>query len=253
MNIENIRKELLSKFDKIYLLTLSNRKDKTGAAIKMLQNIGLHNDDYIIHYATLFPYNNIICNAFNQTKYGKFTKPNEYDCARNHYSIIKEAYDLGYSNILIIEDDIKLISTDNIFEECIINIPTDYDILQFGGFTTDTLIEKYLTNSNNIKWYEHNDIGIWNCTMYALSRKGMEYYLAFMNNFFWVADGPLYKAPLNNKIVKSYITNIPIAIQENKDVLKSDIRDKNNDTINYDTMNLYEKYINFFSYFLYKK
>ena len=57
-------------------------------------------------YGTPFPHNKIIADAFNISKKGRFTKPNEYDCARNHYAIIKTAYDLGWENVLVIEDDV---------------------------------------------------------------------------------------------------------------------------------------------------
>ena len=76
--------------------------------------------------------------------------------------------------------------------------------------------------------------------MYALSRRGMEFYIAFMNKFFWVADGPLYKAPLNHSLIKSYISTIPLVIQADKKEISSDIRNEKNDKIDYNTQNVYE-------------
>lgn len=54
-------------------------------------------------------------NAFNESERGLLKHPNEYDCARNHYTIIKTAYDLGYEHILVMEDDIRFLKDANIF------------------------------------------------------------------------------------------------------------------------------------------
>ena len=78
----------------------------------------------------------------------------------------------------------------------------------------------------------------------------MEYFLAFMDGVsFWVADGPLYKAPLNDKIINVYLSNIPLVIQADKNAMPSDIRDKQSDTIDYNNQNLYESDIDLNDYF----
>lgn len=246
-----IFKQLKEKFDKVFLLTLSSRKDRSDNAINMLKKIGLDNiNDITIQYATPFPYNDIIMQVFNTTKKGHFTKPNEYDCSRNHYSMVKQAYDLGYKYCLITEDDIQFLKDEDTWQEYLDNVPEDFDILQFGGFTADPRIKNYIGKDKGY-WVKHKDVGIWTTSMYALSRKGMEFYLAFMDKIFWVADGPLYKAPLNDKLVNTYISTIPLVIQADKNIVSSDIRDEHNDTIDYNNDNLYESEIdvkNFFNY-----
>ena len=245
---------LKSKFDICYVLNLSHRQDRRD---NMEKQFSLMNFDDIntspwlrYHFTTSFPYNNIIADTFNKTKRGGFTKANEYDCSRNHYAIVKECYDRGFNNILVMEDDIKFYKDQNLFLDFINNIPNDYDILQFGGFTTDPNA-KYILNKWNNKeyWVKHKNVLFWNASMYALSRKGMSYYIAFMNKFFWVADGPLYKAPLNDKIVNTYISTIPLVIQEDKNKMSSDIRNNKNDNINYNNDNIYESQIKLTEYF----
>lgn len=243
--------KLKNKFNNIYLLTLSSRTDRRDSMLNMLSNIGMKNNEINIHYATPFPYNDIIIDAFNKTKKGRFTKPNEYDCSRNHYAIIKEAYDLGYKYCLIVEDDLRFLNNEKLFEEYIDNIPDDFDIIQFGGFTTDPNVKKYLGTDKGF-WVKHRDVGLWTTSMYALSRKGMSYYLAFMDKIFWVADGPTYKAPLNDKLINTYMSTIPLVIQADKTQVSSDIRDEHNDTIDYNNDNLYESEIDINTYFTYK-
>ena len=237
---------LQQKFDIAKILTLSHRKDRRDMIEKQLQILGIPLGGFLdYHYTTSFPFNDIIMNAFNRTNRGKFTKPNEYDCARSHYSIVKTCYDLGYKHCLIIEDDVKFLKDSSIFMYFLNKIPDDYDILQFGGFTVDKNATKILDEYINGKyWVQHPNIFLWNASMYALSRKGMQYYIEFMNKVFTVADMPLYKAPLNKSIINAYICTLPLVIQANKNEIYSDIRNKDNDSINYETDNMYESRVN---------
>ena len=77
----------------------------------------------------------------------------------------------------------------------------------------------------------------------------MQYNIAFMNKFFWVADGPLYKAPINDKIINSYISTIPLVIQADKKEILSDIRNEKNDRIDYKNDNVYESQIKLSDYY----
>ncbi|WQJ53676.1 MAG: glucosyltransferase [Wendovervirus sonii] len=239
---------LTEKFKHIYVLTLSSRPDRYEHIKGQLECMGIDINTINVHYATPFPHNNIIADAFNKTGKGKFTKPNEFDCARNHYGIIREAYDRGFEDVLIIEDDILFLNNPVEWNNALEKLPSDYDIIQFGGFTVSPNVKKYLT-LKDVKYVEHPDVGLWNCSMYALSRKGMQFYIAFMNVMFWVADGPLYKAPMNTKLVKTYMTSIPMVIQADKAKITSDIRTAENDNIDYNNDNMYEANIKLTDYF----
>lgn len=252
--MEKLQDVLKEKFDICYVLNLSDRKDRRNNMETQFKEMNFDNINESTwlryHYTTKFPYNGLIASAFNESGKGRFTKANEYDCARNHYAIVKECYDRGFSNILVMEDDIKFLKNNETFLTFIHNIPVDYDILQFGGFTTDPrakhILEKY---DDNIYWTTHKDVALWNASMYALSRKGMQYYIAFMDKFFWVADGPLYKAPINDKIINSYISTIPLVIQADKKEILSDIRNDKNDRIDYKNDNVYESQIKLSDYY----
>lgn len=244
---------LTQAFDRIFILTLSNRPDRRAMLERQLRELGLPQPDCDARlrywYATPFPFNGLIADAFNKSGKGQFTKPNEYDCSRNHYAIIRTCHDLGYSHVLILEDDILLYRDRKLLCDYISSIPEDYDICQMGGFTTDNNIIKYVAN-DAYRWFKHPDVGLWNASAYALSRRGMEFYLTFMDRIrFWVADGPLYKAPLNDRIINTYASDVPLAIQADKRQVASDIRDESNDSIDYSTQNMYEKFIKPENYF----
>ena len=240
------------KFDAIYMLTLCENKNRHIAMKNMFNHMWLDLNSINIHYGSKFPYNDIIIEAFNNNfKKRCFTKPNEYDCARNNYSIIKEAYELGYNNVLILEDDIQFIKDILLIKETLNNIPNDYDILQFGAFTMDPNINEILDKANNkIFWSLHPNVKVWNTSMYALSRIGMQYYLKFMDKWFTVADMPLYYAPINK--VKAYLSTTPIVIQADKNTTPSDIRTPLTDAIDYNKENLYESRVDKKQYFSYE-
>lgn len=245
--------KLQNKFQHIFMLNLSTRGDRRYKMIQQLFDFGLPNNfrqsDLDIRTTVLFKrYNTIMMHVLNQNNWGRLTKPNEYDCTHNHYSMIKQAYDQGYQYCLIMEDDILFIKDEKLWEKYLDNIPGDFDILQFGGFTTDKRVVKDVLNHKDEYWVKHPKVPIWNASMYALSRKGMEYYLKFIDKFLWVADGPLYRAPIDNPELNTYICTIPLVIQEDKDVNPSDIRDKQNDNIDYNTQNMFELYKSSYEY-----
>lgn len=246
---------LQKHFAQVYILTLSHRKDRQELIAKQLTSLGLPQPDTTPYirwfYATSFPHNDIIANAFNSSRKGRFTKPAEYDCARNHYSIVKISRDtLSLTDyVLILEDDILFCKDPELLISYIENLPQDYDIAQFGGFTADSRISQYIQNATT-HWVKHKHVGLWNCSAYALSRKGMEFYLTFMDKIlFWVADGPLYKAPLSDTLINTYVSREPLVIQASKHIVQSDIRTLENDTIDYDNQNMYEKDINLENFF----
>ena len=248
-----IFEKLQKKFQHIFMLNLSTRGDRRYKMIQQLYEFGLptkfRQSDLDIRTTVPFKkYNTIMMHVLNQNKLGRLTKPNEYDCTHNHYSMVKQAYDQGYQHCLIMEDDILFIEDKKLWEKYLDNIPSDFDILQFGGFTTDKRVVEEVLNHKDEYWVKHPNVPIWNASMYALSRKGMEYYLEFIDKFFWVADGPLYRAPIDKPELNTYICTIPLVIQEDKDVNPSDIRDKQNDNIDYNTQNMYELYKSSYEY-----
>ena len=245
---------LKEHFKRIYILTLTTRKDRQELVKRQLKALGLPEPDETDFirwfYAVPFPHNALIADAFNKSGKGRFTKANEFDCARNHYSIVKIARDTFDDNdhVLILEDDILLPKDADVLTGYLNALPSDYDIAQFGGFTTDPRIREYMNNDK--LWVKHKHVGVWNASGYALSRRGMEFYITFMDSvLFWVADGPLYKAPLSDKLVNTYISREPLVIQASKERLTSDIRNADNDKIDYDKQNEYESSVDLDKFF----
>lgn len=249
----NIFNELISAFGHIYVLTMSNRQDRRDMMNAQFDAMGIPRPD--THpairwfYGTPFPHNGLIADAFNRSGKGRFTKPNEYDCSRNHYSIVRICYDLGFERCLVIEDDVLFPRDMSLLASFIRSVPEDFDVIQGGGFTTDKRILPFLGKDKD-KWFRHKHVGLWNASFYGLSRRGMEFYMAFMDKIkFWVADGPLYKAPLSENLINTYASSVPLAVQADKTLVVSDIRDGKNDSIDYSSENEYERFVVLNDYF----
>ena len=242
---------LADKFDQIYCLNLSHRHDRRKTMMKQFDCLGLSsasNMDW--RFSTSHPFSDISAEVFNRTKYGMFHFPNEVNCAREHYSMVKMAYDFGYSNVLIMEDDILFLKDPDIFEHTLELIPEDWDILQFGGYVLNLKNEHTEGSKKKLEDFESlrkknlyggwvSGYKAWNCSMYALSRRGMEYYMACQEKFYTVADYPLYYATFNKNIVNAYLSIVPIVIQDWTNENPSDIRSQESNDYN-SSKNLYE-------------
>jgi GR25 family glycosyltransferase involved in LPS biosynthesis len=140
----------------------------------------------------------------------KLENPNVYagvfNCAMEHYTIVKQAYLRGFESILIMEDDFTFKKDVN-FKDLFNNLPQDWDAIQYymhplyydgNASKVFRMAEKYS--------YVKSKVGITGTNMYALNRKGMEYYINFMDNDFGYADKPFREGKfldLNFYIVKS--------------------------------------------------
>lgn len=239
----NIFTKILQKFDHIYLLTLSHRKDRQYGILTQLKELGYdennieHIKKFSIIYTTSWPYNIVIANAINQhfNRYS-FTKPNEYDCTRNHYNIIKTAYDLGYEKILIMEDDLQWLKP-RMLNNFLTNFPEDYSMVQMSGYSSNTELSDICTQQMNGGVFFFPYMGnIWCTALYAVSRTGMEHYMHSVEQCCTVADMPIFNHPKSGY----YISSWPLAIQANHNLINSDIRNQNNDKIDYANSNAYE-------------
>lgn len=202
------------------------------------------------------PRNAIYLKALVENKKGVMKLPNELGCAEEHYRLIKTAYLEEHDSVLIFEDDVRFIKDKDTIRRTLETIPDGWDVLMFGAFTCNPNIKLVLQQHQENGYWARMPIGmnLWNCSMYALSRKGMEIYLMMQDSSFRVADSPLNHIPeLNHKYgwgLKPYITLRPVVIQEDKDVFVSSIRGGEfNDGIDYKTQNSYEWGINRDDYF----
>jgi GR25 family glycosyltransferase involved in LPS biosynthesis len=194
-------------FDKIYCIHLVEAGYRHKSVLEECKKINLENE-INFWYTSKKPINKTIGDgmcSLHDDYYNKYRKVNEYtygacfDCAYNHYSIIKQAYIRGLNSILIIEDDIFFHDDIDLLNDVIDNIPEDYDILKFYNqrYQKDNEhIKDYFISMdiNNYQYYYHSTL------CYALSRNGMKSLIDEYESNFAVADIALNNIRLNKDI-----------------------------------------------------
>ena len=172
-------------FDRIYVLCLVDKPERVQNVQDQFKDV-----DVSIHYT---------CNKPVLTKFdlpeihtGYYNMYNCYDkvidCALNHYSIIKEAYNLGLERVLICEDDISL---NNNFWEGLKLVPNDFDVLKV--WSTDYYLLKPWNGERNLFYQNKYRTENLSTLCYGLSRKGMERYIQIQDEIFSPADLPFFK------------------------------------------------------------
>lgn len=220
----------LTQFDKIWCLHCVDHTDRELTSLYEFNKIGIgSNVEY--RWTSLQPNVNLL----QADKLNHLRSEGEYHCTREHYTMIKIAYNLGYKYILVFEDDVKCIKK-SLWNQFMNNIPDDFDILRLGGYIGFQNPNQQLFDQG--KLWEKLTFSLWSTTAYALSRNGMKYYLDYVEEKYCVADWPLYDIHrIDNLGLKCYISTIPLvyyykfdsAVQPNNDFDFKDIFYRNTD------------------------
>lgn len=226
----------IESFNKIWCLHCVDHKDRYEISKKEFEKVGIL-DKVEYRWTSLQPIENL--RQSNKLKHLK--SEGEYHCTREHYTMIKIAYHLGWNYIMIFEDDVKFIKKEY-FDKFMNNIPDNFDILRFGGAANTVFNNGPSLYNNGIYWSNEKQY-LW-CTIgYAMSRKAMKYYLSYIEKSYVVADMPLYDMnSIMNSGLNCYFSTLPIcyyykfdsSIQPNNDF---DYKDRYYKNIN---MSLYE-------------
>jgi len=115
-------------FDKVYVLNLRHSKQRWDTSSELLSKYNIIHERFeATHYKAV---NFLAQDNILYTK-DHISKPRTLGCAISHLNMYASSLELGYKNILILEDDFLINKNINqIFEST--DIPNDYDILYFG-------------------------------------------------------------------------------------------------------------------------
>lgn len=199
--------DITNYFDKVFVLHCTDYPERRKL-IQNLNNIGI--TQYEIVYTCTTPINSLLSKTFENneelfTVFYKNTKgANNYeffgkvfDCAYNFYKIIKSSYNMGLNHILLFEDDIVFRINGDELQSYFDEMPNDYDCIKFSYIVAkwyskfnEQEINSYISNINSKFFRVPPEIRLNTNTMFALSRKGMKYYIDFMEHMFCCADVP---------------------------------------------------------------
>lgn len=121
-------------FEKIYVISMPIYKDR----IEFMKN---QLDDLGIQYSFIFgtDFDNIKVDSIdNEIKYPQLFSNKDlkctgkdFSCTVSHYNAVYQAYEFGYNNVLIIEDDVCFFKDKDLIEKYFINIPKDADFVTY--------------------------------------------------------------------------------------------------------------------------
>ena len=212
-------------FDKIYVISLISNKDRQEFIKYQMKELDI---DFEFIYGIDFY--NLKHDRFNNeiiypslVDFDFLNNDKMYGCTLMHYYAILQAYEIGYNNILIIEDDSCLIKDKNILNYYLNNIPDNCDFITYTPRFIDDdernqfkkLISLY-KNNNKIKYIKLNNKNynsLCGTGMYGLmNRQTMKLYLENQRKNFNCADH--IKGIFENSIINRYTTFNAICIDQ---------------------------------------
>ena len=149
--------------------------------------------------------------------------------SKKHYEIIKEAHELGYKRILVLENDIRFYKDKVYIDKLLSNMP-DSDIIMFDKMVcsapSDNLkYKKYIkTLPEDALYGDMNESGVFFifCSCYSLNRTAMEHIIQAHEKQLLPPD-----TPLNDKTLTGSFAIMNMAIQDpNLKTRKTETYDK---------------------------
>ena len=106
-----------------------------------------------------------------------------------HYMCIKEAYELGFKHILILENDNIFLKDVNKIEKILNDLPDDYDICLLDKIPAiNAKYEDAVKNATNESFIDIDKKFYVLANCYALSRKGMEHIIKSQEKTLAISD-----------------------------------------------------------------
>lgn len=169
-------KSFWSRFDFKAACLFTGYKNREKGLFDELDRVGIEGVNRLWQFPTPF---DSIMRRFVRGKLG--LKPGFFNGGMGHYRAIKTAYELGCSNSLIMEDDIRFLKDVDLIREIVEDLPEDYDIALLDTFKPQKMsYDEWRGNATNRRvskhWCRFNNMRSFAC--YAMSRKGMERWIA---------------------------------------------------------------------------
>lgn len=245
-----MRRKLSDYVDKVYVINLLTRKDRRHFIIEQLKELGFYDDLMlrnkleIVDAVKLPGFNDEVLKTFNEQNYSNIGTTGLYFCALEHYRILKRALYYGYERILILEDDACFYKDTEKLFDALDKAPKDFDILHVEGYffpdenypTEEDWLNVLAENIDFARWEHCGYFRLFATAALFYSKKGMIEIAKEQERIFSGADIPTFFATKD-----CYFYTYPLVIQENKDILKSDIAIYSEGA---SSTNIYERKIN---------
>lgn len=177
-------------FDKIYFLTFVEDKKRLDNVFEQIKKLGLKANQFEINYTSRMPYSDLcgrllLGQSYERLGWVQFKNSfaGVFNCATEHYKMIRNAFYLGYEKILICEDDTNFVNNVKFIEETFEKLPEKFGIVKF--YYSD-----YQRTSKDFGLrpvFDYNE-GIRSTLCYALDKEGMIAYMKSFEKRFCPAD-----------------------------------------------------------------
>ncbi len=258
--MKTLNQRFIDYFDKIYLLTMANRKERKYCVLKQFKEIGIYDElinsgKFEIVETVSLPITQNAMDHMGMSGDIDFSydvanvhKIGQFMCASEHYKMVKRSLINGYERILILEDDICFFKDFTYIMKALNEAPEDFNILHLEGFYwpyNDLDETRYLNvltqNIEEARWEScDNGFRLYCTAALIYSRSGMEEYCAAQESKFQSPDHPTFW------MENSYAYTYPLIMQEKKSVLTSDILNYSNDI---EDINVYLRYYDYNNYY----
>jgi GR25 family glycosyltransferase involved in LPS biosynthesis len=258
--MKTVTQRFIDYFDRIYLLTMANRKERKNCVLKQFKEIGIYDEligsgKFEIVETVKLPISQHAINLLGQSEDIDFTyneanvhRIGQFMCASEHYKMIKRSLINGYQRILILEDDVCFIKDFKYIMKALIEAPNDFNILHMEGYywpynelEENIYLERLAPNIEEGKWEScDNGFRLFCTAALIYSRNGMQEYCSVQENKFQSPDHPTFW------MENSYAYTYPLIMQEKKSIFNSDILSNAEDVEDY---NIYLKYYDYNNYY----
>lgn len=228
-------REFYDYFDKIYVLNLLENKERRDFIINQFKAWGVYeklyaNNKLEIVEAIKLPWiDKKVVEMMGQLGHGDVKSLDgynvgAYNCACEHYKILKRSLMKGYNRIMVLEDDVCLLKDYNAFVNILETMPNQFDILHLEGFLFPPDDRRgYFRDlmANTLEdgvWKDSSLMKMWDAGGLIYSKHGMEVVTNGQATELKLADHYTFWHTDN-----CYFYSYPLMIQEYKNVLKSDI------------------------------
>ena len=201
-------------FNNITIISTTNDHSNIENQLKQFENI-----NYTIYDCFDNELNKNAFNLFNIANLLDDSIQTSFDLSLlfAYYNIINNALQNDLDHILIFEDNFKLLKKEYI-DDFLDNIPYDFDIIQFSTIDIDNVLEKnnfFIDAVDDKKYFIETKYNFMSNNGLALSKNGMQFFVDTINHKIMHPYLPIYKS--NKKILKHYISTVPIVYLENVD------------------------------------
>ena len=167
-----------SRFDTVIMQDYTGYTDRRTGTDAALANVGL-SGEVIRRWQFPSPFDDRLLACLNRNRC--VTDVGTFSCTMGHYSILKTAYELGISHVLVLEDDIRFLRDHVLLQTIIDGLPGDYDFAKFEwyprGSESASYFEKVKSSSPDGSFWAVLPSSERTCGagMSAYSREGMKW------------------------------------------------------------------------------